>query len=327
MEQKETNSDHSAGSMVSVIMVAYNAEKYIAEAIEGVVRQKFRFDVELLVMDDCSTDSTGEIVRRLSQYYPQIRYIRNETNLGSQGNYLKGFRMARGKYMALCDADDYWCSRRKLARQVDYMEKHPQCALTFHRVVNYYESSGEKTLSNGQHTSQYTAESLSRSNYITNLSVMYRRALVDLDHLPAWIMQHRSPDYAIHMLYAAKGSIHYFPQPMGVYRKVEGAIWSTAGEYRRQKMALEMRRSLMEEFSQRPGIVEGLRQASQAIVLAMLRCASTPEEQAEVESYAREFNIDTSANVCKSRNSTRPSRGILSRIVRRISRLIPRPRP
>lgn len=313
--------------MVSVIMVAYNAEKYIAEAIAGVVRQKVRFDVELLVMDDCSTDSTGEIVRHLSQSYPQIRYIRNETNLGSQGNYLKGFRLARGKYMALCDADDYWCSRRKLARQVSYMESHPQCALSFHRVVNYYESTGEKTLSNGQHTSRYTVESLSRSNYITNLSVMYRRALVDLDHLPAWIMQHRSPDYAIHMLYAAKGSIHYFPRPMGIYRKVEGAIWSTAGEYRRLKMSLEMRRSLMEEFSQRPEIVDGLRQASKAIVLSMLRCSSTPDEQTEVESYAREFNIDTSANMGNKHNNTSHHRGILSRAARRISRLIPRPRP
>lgn len=313
--------------MVSVIMVAYNAEKYIAEAIAGVVRQKVRFDVELLVMDDCSTDSTGEIVRRLSQSYPQIRYIHNETNLGSQGNYLKGFRLARGKYMALCDADDYWCSRRKLARQVSYMESHPQCALSFHRVINYYESTGEKTLSNGQQTSRYTVESLSRSNYITNLSVMYRRALVDLDHLPAWIMQHRSPDYAIHMLYAAKGSIHYFPRPMGVYRKVEGAIWSTAGEYRRLKMSLEMRRSLMEEFSQRPEIVDGLRQASKAIVLSMLRCSSTPDEQTEVESYAREFNIDTSANMGNKHNNTSHHRGILSRAARRISRLIPRPRP
>lgn len=313
--------------MVSVVMVAYNAEKYIREAIAGVVRQKVGFDVELLVMDDCSTDSTGNIVRNLAKAYPQIRYICNETNLGSQGNYLKGFRMARGKYMALCDADDYWNCRRKLARQVYYMESHPECALTFHRVINYYATTGEKTLSNGQHPSEYSAESLSRSNYITNLSVMYRRELVDLDNLPAWIMDHRSPDYAIHMLYAAKGTIHYFPRPMGVYRKVEGAIWSTAGAYRRLKMSLDMRRSLMKEFAGRPELVAGLRDASKAIVRSMLRCATTPDERQEAEAYAREFEIDPSTILVGSPNVAAPRRGLLSRTVRLVSRFIPRPRP
>lgn len=313
--------------MVSVVMVAYNAEKYIREAIAGVVRQKVGFEVELLVMDDCSTDSTGKIVKNLAKAYPQIRYIRNETNLGSQGNYLKGFRLARGKYMALCDADDYWNCRRKLARQVDYMERHPECALSFHRVINYYEATGEKTLSNGQQPSEYSAESLSRSNYITNLSVMYRRELVDLDNLPAWIMDHRSPDYAIHMLYAAKGTIHYSARPMGVYRKVEGAIWSTAGEYRRLKMSVDMRRSLMKEFAARPELVKGLDDASKAIVRSMLRCASSPVERQEAEAYAREFEIDPSAIPMNSLSVAAPRRGVLSRAVRLVSRLIPRPRP
>lgn len=309
--------------MVSVVMVAYNAGKYIREAIAGVVRQKTSFAVELLVLDDCSTDSTGEIVKQLAGSYPQIRYIRNETNLGSQGNYLKGFRMSRGRYMALCDADDYWCCRRKLARQVEYMENHPECALTFHRVINYYESTGEKTLSNGSHPEEYSAETLSRSNYITNLSVMYRRELVDLDNLPAWITDHRSPDYAIHMLYAVRGTIHYFARPMGVYRKVDGAIWSTAGEYRRLKMSLDMRRSLMKEFEGRREVVEGLRTASVAIVLAMLRCATDSGERAEAEAYAAEFGVDARAVPAGINSSAIPRRGFLSRSVRTISRIIP----
>lgn len=326
MKQEEMNTGATAAPMVSVVMVAYNAGKYIREAIAGVVRQKVGFEVELLVMDDCSTDSTGEIVRSLAKVYPQIRYVRNETNLGSQGNYLKGFRLARGKYMALCDADDYWNCRRKLARQVDYMERHPECALTFHRVINYYEATGEKTLSNGSRQTEYSAESLSRSNYITNLSVMYRRELVDLENLPAWIMNHRSPDYAIHMLYAAKGTIHYFGRPMGVYRKVEGAIWSMAGAYRRLKMSLDMRRSLMEEFAGRQELVEGLCDASKAIVRSMLRCASDTEERAEAEAYARDFGIDP-ATVPAGSPAAAPKRGLVSRAVRLVSRFIPRPRP
>lgn len=329
---KTDNTEKSCGDfrnrpMVSVIMVAYNASRYIREAIEGVARQKRDFEVELLILDDCSTDDTGTIVMHLDKKYPGlIRYVRNEMNLGSQGNYLKGFRMARGKYMALCDADDYWNCRSKLARQVDYMESHPECALTFHRVVNYYESTGEKTLSNGSRPTEYSAESLSRSNYITNLSVMYRRALVDMERLPSWIMQHRSPDYAIHMLYAVKGTIHYFPRPMGVYRKVTGAIWSTADAYRRLKMSLDMRISLMKEFDGMPEVKAGLIDASKSIIRGMLGCAATPEERNEALEYAEKFGVDTS-EIPVGRTSQTQRRGIVSRIIRYASRFIPRPRP
>lgn len=321
-------SDSRNQPMVSVIMVAYNASCYIHEAIEGVARQKRDFDVELLILDDCSTDATGKIVRQMDKKYPGlIKYVRNEKNLGSQGNYLKGFRMARGKYMALCDADDYWNCRSKLARQVKYMESHPECALTFHRVINYYESTGEKTLSNGSRPTEYSAESLSRSNYITNLSVMYRRTLVDMERLPSWIMQHRSPDYAIHMLYAVKGTIHYFPRPMGVYRKVAGAIWSTADAYRRLKMSLDMRISLMKEFEGMPEVTAGLSDASKNIIRGMLGCTAAPEEREEALEYAEKFGFDTSKIPQGNTSQTQQRRSIASRIIRYVSRLIPRPRP
>lgn len=312
--------------MVSVVMVAYNSAKYIDEAIAGVVRQKVNFSVELLVMDDCSTDSTPEIARHWAAKYPHIvKYVRNPRNLGSQGNYLAGFALCRGKYVALCDADDYWCSRRKLSRQVAYMESHPECALTCHRVINYYEATREKSFSNGGQKNECTAVDLSRSNFITNLSVMYRRELVDLKNLPAWILDHKAPDYALHMLYAAKGSIYFFSRPMGVYRKVAGAIWSTTGEYRRLKMALDMRIALMHELHDVPEVQPGLREASGAIVRAMMRCTSTEAERAEVTEYARRFDIEPELN--GNAAAPAPKKGAVSRLVRRISRFVPRPRP
>lgn len=312
--------------MVSVVMVAYNSARYIDEAIAGVVRQKVDFGVELLVMDDCSTDATPEIARRWAEKYPHIvKYVRNERNLGSQGNYLAGFSLCRGKYVALCDADDYWCSRRKLSRQVGYMESHPDCALTCHRVINYYEATCEKSFSNGGQKSECTAMDLSRSNFITNLSVMYRRELVDLRNLPAWILDHKAPDYALHMLYAVKGNIHFFGRPMGVYRKVAGAIWSTTSEYRRLKMALDMRLALMRELKDYAEVQPGLRDASKAIVRAMMRCVSSDKERAEVSDYALTFDMTPDFSTTAAPPAVK--KGLVSRTVRRISRLIPRPRP
>lgn len=328
-ETADKTDRYSQGTpMVSVVMVAYNAGHYIREAIEGVVRQRRTFSIELLILDDCSTDNTGEIALQMDMEFPGvIKYVRNEINLGSQGNYLKGFRMARGKYMALCDADDYWHCHTKLARQVEYLESHPECALTFHRVINYYEATGEKTLSNGKQPSEYSAESLSRSNYITNLSVMYRRELVDMSHLPAWIMEHRSPDYAIHMLYAVRGTIHYFSRPMGVYRKVAGAIWSTADAYRQLKMSLDMRIALMKEFENRTDVVNGLSDASKSIIRGMLVCADNPDDRKESLEYAEKFGIDISGMPTGGATQTQRHRSIASRMARFVSRFIPRPRP
>ncbi|MCM1110625.1 MAG: glycosyltransferase, partial [Clostridium sp.] len=240
-------------------MIAYNKEREIDEAIRGVVGQRCDFPVELIVMDDCSTDRTGEIARRWADRRPdRVRYVRNERNLGLQRNYIAGFRRATGRYMAVCDADDYWTDSRKLSRMVTWMEANPACAVAFHRVVNLYEPSGEMSLSNGGLRRDLTAADLSRSNFITNSSVLYRRALVDLDALPEWIADDRSPDYAFHMFYAARGTLRFFPRPMGVYRKAAGSAWSLTDAAERLRMSIAVREHLLREFAARPDIVAGL---------------------------------------------------------------------
>lgn len=213
--------------LVSVVMITYNQQWCIHQAIAGVIKQKVDFPIELIITDDASTDNTGDVVKEWQQRYPNvIRYYRNATNLGMQGNYLKAFKLCRGKYMAMCDADDYWFAANKLATQVAYMESHKECAITFHRVVNYYSETGVKSLSNGSQKADTTILDLSRGNYITNMSVMYRRELVDLQNLPQWMSTISLPDYAMHMMYAAHGSIHYFNRPMGVYRQNNIGAWS-----------------------------------------------------------------------------------------------------
>lgn len=249
----------STEPMVSVVMIAYNKEKYIDEAIRGVVKQRVDWPIELIVMDDYSTDATSEKALEWCRKYPHIvRYVRNPENLGLQRNYMAGFALCRGRYMAICDADDYWFYRGKLAKMVSYMEQNQGCAVSFHRMVNYYEGSGEKSLSNGGTPRDTTIADLSRSNYITNSAVMYRRGLVDLLSLPEWIAEDRSPDYAMHMLYAAHGSIHFFSRPMGVYRKAGGSAWSMIGRRRRLEMSLTVRERLLETLGHIPGVREGL---------------------------------------------------------------------
>lgn len=310
---------------VSVVMIAYNKELYIDEAIAGVVKQKGDFRLQLIIMDDCSTDRTADIALDWQQRYPDIiEYHRNARNLGLQGNYLAAFRLVTADYMAICDADDYWFSSRKLARQIDYMERHPDCALTFHRVVNYYEASGEKSLSNGGQQADCTIRELSRSNFITNLSVLYRRRLVDLHNLPDWISYDRSPDYAMHMLYAEHGTIHYFSRPMGVYRKTAGSSWSMTEQFERLKMSLIVRRNLLRHFQGREDVENGLHAAATSTLRSMGRCADSPERAEYVRLQAKELGVEVEI---KPADAPKTRRSLPTRIRAALSKFIMLPRP
>ncbi len=110
---------------VSVIMSAFNAEAYLREAVDSILAQTFG-DFELIVVDDASTDRTLEIVAEYSD--PRIRVIRNPSNLGVGGARNRGLRLARGKYIAMHDADDTSVPDR-LAQQVTYLDAHPEVGL------------------------------------------------------------------------------------------------------------------------------------------------------------------------------------------------------
>lgn len=313
--------------MVSVVMIAYNMEKYISMAIKGVVTQKTDFPVELIVMDDNSTDSTPQIIERWQREYPAIIVnVRNPHNLGLQRNYLEGFARCRGKYMAICDADDYWFYKKKLLRQVRYMESHPECSISFHRMVNYYEASGEKSLSNGGQRADTTLADLCRSNYITNSSVLYRREQVDLKKLPDWIKSDRSPDYAMHVLYGRTGNIHYFRRPMGVYRKSAGSSWSLTREAERLRMSLAVRQRLMETIKDNEEAVRGMKISSANILLRMMALAEDEEERKLVVDMAKEMGIILPEEKASSEEKG-GGKSLLTSVRRVVSRLIPLPEP
>lgn len=259
--------DRKQQPMVSVVMVAYNSAAYIDEAIRGVVRQRTDFPIQLVISDDASTDGSFEKAESWRRRYPDIIEVyRNETNLGVQRNYLEAFSHCRGRYLAMCDADDYWTCRSKLSRQVRYMEAHPECAICYHRVINYYEGSGEMSLSNGGGSRMRVrnADELSQRNVITNMSVLSRMSLLDFGNLPVWLGEVRLLDYAMHMLFAASrpgNTIHYMSRPMGVYRHSPEAIWTQTGVKSRMEMAIDVRRHLMKELHNRPTIVSNLGKA------------------------------------------------------------------
>ncbi len=327
--------------MVSVVMITYNQQHCIDSAIAGVINQRTSFPVELIVANDASTDDTLTHILRWQQSYPdRIRIIDHKTNVGFRANYLSAVRQASGRYMCMCDADDYWIDSSKLSRQVEYMEAHPECAITFHRVVNLYEPSGKKTLSNGGQAVDTDISHLSRSNYITNLSVMYRRMLVPPEQLPDWIAETGLPDYAYHMLYAAHGTIHYFNKPMGLYRQSASGEWSLNGERHRLNMALDVRRHLVGYFGPDHPATPGLTNASADILIALMELARRSSDDEEYRRLTAELRL-LLPDITDSEISQRIDRRLalisstggsslknaLRKSWHRITRLLPTPKP
>jgi len=113
---------------VSVLMSAYNEERYVGAAIESILGQTYR-DFELIIIDDHSRDATWEIIAGYAGRDPRVKAVRNEKNLGISGALNRGLALARGKYVAKMDADD-WSYPDRLEKQIGFMEKNPQVAIS-----------------------------------------------------------------------------------------------------------------------------------------------------------------------------------------------------
>lgn len=111
---------------VSVFVLCYNQEPYILQTIESILSQKTNFPFDIIISDDSSSDKTPQICESLAAINSNITFIKQEKNLGLMGNFVKTSKRLRGKYVAICDGDDYWINNNKLQLQVDFLEKNKE---------------------------------------------------------------------------------------------------------------------------------------------------------------------------------------------------------
>jgi len=211
---------------VSVVVATYNHEKFIKQALESIVSQKTNFKFEILVGDDCSTDKTPLIINSIHLEHPDkiIPIIRNK-NIGVYNNFQELFNLAKGKYIALNEGDDFWSDINKLQLQFDYMENHKECSVCYHPVRVIDDESGElhgvfPTKLEGE---KFTFERVFQSNIIQTNSVMYRNNVQKNQTLnPSTLPL----DWFWHMHNSLYGEVHLLPNIMATYRKHQGGIWS-----------------------------------------------------------------------------------------------------
>lgn len=132
--------------MVSVFMTVYNHERWVAQAIEGVLNQRTTFHYQLIIGEDCSTDNSRAIcIDYKNRYTDKIILLLNERNLGMSANAANVSAHCIGKYVAVCEGDDYWTDPFKLQKQVDFLESHPDYSACYHSVKIIDENGRERT--------------------------------------------------------------------------------------------------------------------------------------------------------------------------------------
>jgi glycosyltransferase involved in cell wall biosynthesis len=240
---------------LSVAMITYNHERFIGQAIESVLAQKVNFDCEIVIGEDCSTDGTRAIVEDFARRYPdRIRPILHKQNVGGLRNIESTMACCRGLYLAILEGDDYWTCEDKLQKQVDFLDAHPDCAISCHRARFLYESAPENLGSKPEvfpphPAGPYTLEDLLKGNLVMTCSAVVRHDLIG--SLPASLSPTAVGDWPRYALAARHGTIELMDEVMAGYRVHRGSTWSSQPSSARLLESARMLEALDKELEYR----------------------------------------------------------------------------
>ncbi|MFC1671423.1 glycosyltransferase, partial [Spirochaetota bacterium] len=224
------------GHLVSIITITYNHEQYIRDTLENILNQKTDFEFELIIANDCSADKTHEVISEIIDKDLKgikIKYFNNKINIGMMQNFLLALKQSKGKYITICEGDDYWIDPYKLQKQVDFLEANKEYSICFHPVENFYQDENSPPYifpDKNRWKQTYPIEELINDNLMNTCSVLYRWQFYDKP-LPDWFSNHYTGDYQLHLLHAYYGKIGIIPEVMARYRIHSHGIWSSTKEH------------------------------------------------------------------------------------------------
>jgi glycosyltransferase involved in cell wall biosynthesis len=232
-------------------MVTYNHGHYIRRAIESVLEQKTDFNYELVIGEDCSTDGTREIVAEFQSRYPErIRATLYPTNMGAYYNGTQTLLACRkAEYVAFLDGDDYWTSVDKLQKQVDYLDRHPECSLCFHKASvdrdGQVSEHPRKRITGAD--GQFSFDDIILENFIDASTVLFQSVLLR-DYPPKWLGKMPIGDWPLWILCAQAGKLGYIAENMATYRIHSGGAWSKKTTTRQAKNILYAAKFFRKQF-------------------------------------------------------------------------------
>jgi glycosyltransferase involved in cell wall biosynthesis len=228
---------------LSILLVTFNHEAYIHQAMRSILDQIVAGPVELVVADDSSSDRTREIIRSYENADSRFhfKYLDHIPNRGITKNYQRGFTACSGSYVAVMEGDDYWCSPYKLQRQSDFLDAQWQCDLC---SVNYFvfemgrcQFTPRVAIGGGHRFVE--ARDLIADNLVGNFSTcMYRKTA--LDALPSGLFDIKSYDWIVNICVARRSLIGFLEEPMSVYRLHACGGWTQLSHIDKLRLQLEL---------------------------------------------------------------------------------------
>jgi glycosyltransferase involved in cell wall biosynthesis len=224
--------------LVSILCITFNHEKYIAQAIEGFLIQKTNFKFEIIIHDDASTDKNVDIIKSYQVKNPELFkcIFQAENQYSKKDGSLENaiFSAPRGKYIALCEGDDFWTDPYKLQKQVDFLENNEEYGLVHHEADYFFQKSGDSVKNHHQTNKIYPSngfvfEELLSNNNIYTPTVMFKASLlknfmaIDVNTRSKFLMG----DYVLWLEFSQYCKFYYFSESMATYRVLENSASKT----------------------------------------------------------------------------------------------------
>ncbi|WP_138419839.1 glycosyltransferase family 2 protein [Aquibacillus sediminis] len=301
------NGELTSPPHVSICCITYNHERYIEDALEGFLMQETDFSFEILVHDDASTDNTANIIREYHDKYPNIIkpiiQTENQYSRGIRPNLEYNFFRAKGKYIALCEGDDYWIDKYKLQKQVNILDSNQYIAVTHN--VNTVDENGMllefKTYKKITSPKVFTIKEAQKILLPgQTASVVYRNIWSELDSEIIRLYRKCSAngDQKNAVLYALLGDIYCMTDCMAVHRRIvtHGDSWS-ARNYKKD-LSIKLYRTLLDinEFALKGfGVqLENKEKRMDIIIGSFMKLMRKPsKENLKIFQKLLELNIDT----------------------------------
>jgi glycosyltransferase involved in cell wall biosynthesis len=212
-------------------MITYNHANYVGTAIEGVLKQCTEFSYNLVIGEDCSIDETRKICESYSlRNSTTIKLLPSSERLGMIDNLYRTLNACSGKYIAICEGDDYWTDPQKLQKQTDFMVANPDCSICFHSAEHVHEGASlENFIQRPKRIHADGIFSIKRAilcggGFMPSASMFFRAEL--FQNIPAWCLRSPVGDLPMMLVLAARGRIGYIDEVMSAYRVMSASSWS-----------------------------------------------------------------------------------------------------
>jgi glycosyltransferase involved in cell wall biosynthesis len=274
---------------VSILVLTYNHEMYIEEALQSVLRQQTSIPYEIVVAEDCSTDRTLEKVQAVARRNPGLfRIFHREENMGISRNFSDAYAQCLGEYIAILEGDDFWHHAHRLQRHVDILDNDNKCSFVFSDVRVMFENGQVKEgLYPSYVKSKLRLRDFLADNFINCSSLTFRHRLIPT--FPKWFLSLQFYDWPLHILHLQHGHALYLREILSTYRIHSSSAWGGCDQHRRLRGMIEIFNCIDEHFGHR---YESILRLNKNYRTALVEWEQARDENVKLKEALNRFRVE-----------------------------------